>query len=335
MRSRHLLWFFILVPLILSATLTIMLAPQPAQANLAGCPMFPPDNIWNTRVDNLPLHISSTQFVNSISATAPLHPDFGSIYGIPYTTVVSATPSIAITYRPPPDGFGDESDPGPYPVPLNAPIESGSDSHVLVVETTSCKLYELYHAATNGSGGWDADAGAVYTLTVNGPLRPDGWTSADAAGLPILPGLVRYDEAVTNGVITHAIRFTANVTQRKYVWPARHYASSNTSPNVPPLGQRFRLKASYQIPNGFAAETKAILQAMKTYGLILADNGSDWYFTGALDLRWNDNNLNQLKTLSGSDFEAVDVSSLMIDANSGQARIIVFDKFIWLPFIQR
>jgi hypothetical protein len=207
-------------------------------------------------------------------------------------------------------------------VPANPPIEGGpnsdGDRHILVLDTAECVLYELYYAWPRSSGGWDAGSGAVFDLRSNA-LRPDTWTSADAAGLPILPGLVRYDE-VAAGEITHAIRFTAPVTQKRHVWPARHDASSNTSTSVPPMGQRFRMKASFDI-TGFSPEMQVILTAMKRYGIILADNGSAWFVSGAPDPRWDDDDLvSSFRRIPGSAFEAIDVSSLMVAANSGQAR---------------
>ena len=216
----------------------------------------------------------------------------------------------------------DESDPGPYPIPPNPPIEGGPDSdgdrHVLVIDRDNCTLYELFAAVPqNGGASWTAGSGAVFDLSSNA-LRPDTWTSADAAGLPILAGLVRYDE-VASGEINHALRFTAPQTRRAYVWPARHYASSLTGLNYPPMGQRFRLKASVDIA-GFAPEVQVILRALKKYGMMLADNGSAWFLSGVPDERWNNDNLQQLRRLTGLAFEAVDGSALMIDANSGQAR---------------
>ena len=283
---------------------------------------MPADNIWNVPVAKLPVDANSAAYINTIGRSTGLHPDFGANwnggpFGIPYVVVPSNQPLLPINFT----AYGDESDPGPYPIPLNAPIEGGvnsdGDRHVLVVRQGECKLYELGRAFPNGVG-WDADAGATYTLTLNGPLRPDTWTSADAAGLPILPGLVRYDE-VQAGAINHAVRFTANLTQKLHVWPARHDASSSTNPARPPMGQRFRLKASVDIST-YPAPVQVIFRAFKTYGLILADNGSNWYISGAPDARWDDDMLvSAFRTLTGDDFEAVDVSSLMVDPDSGQA----------------
>jgi hypothetical protein len=289
---------------------------MPAAA-IDGCPLFPADNVWNARVDTLPVDPHSDDYVATIGADTPLHPDFGADwnggpFGIPYTTVPGSQPLVALTFD-----YASESDPGPYPIPPDAPIEGGSDRHVLVVDRDHCKLYELWNAWPQAGGSWHAGSGAVFDLTSNA-LRPETWTSADAAGLPLLPGLVRYDEVAT-GSIHHALRFTAQNTQRSYVWPARHYASSSTDPARPPMGQRFRLKASFTISDSFSPEVKAILTALKTYGMFLADNGSNWYISGAPDSRWNDDRLvNELKQIKGSDFEAVDESGLMVDANSGQ-----------------
>jgi len=286
--------------------------------SIAGCPFQPADNIWNTRVDTLPKDGRSDAYVASIGSGVTLHPDFGANwnggpFGIPYTTVPGSQPRVPVSFT-----WPGESDPGPYPIPPDAPVEGGSDRHILVVDRDNCKLYELFAATTQDNGAsWHAGSGAIFDLRSNA-LRPDTWTSADAAGLPILPGLVRYDE-VMSGVIRHAIRFTANRTRGEYVWPARHEASSITDQNVPPMGQRFRLKANVDL-SGYYPEVRVILQAMKTYGLILADNGSDWYISGAPDARWDDDHLNQIKGIPGSWFEAVNVTSLMIDPNSGAAR---------------
>ncbi len=296
-----------------------------APPTLGGCPVLPADNIWNTPVDTLPVDANSSAYINTIGASDNVHADFGSglweggPIGIPYVVVSQTQPLVSIIYDP--DGYGDESDPGPYPVPTAAPIEGGPDSggdrHVLVVWQGECKLYELYYAFQNGDGSWTAYSGAVYTLTLNGPLRPAGWTSADAAGLPILPGLVRYDE-VAAGEIAHAIRFTSNSTADAYEWPARHKAPYHTQAGSPPMGLRFRLKASFAIDNRFSVTTTVILRAMKKYGLILADNGSSWYISGAPDERWDNDMLHELDLVQGSDFEAVDESSLMVDPDSGQ-----------------
>lgn len=291
---------------------------------LGGCPVFPADNIWNRRVDSLPVDARSAAYVTSISPTAGLHPDFGAglwdggPIGIPFVVVPGTQPFVPIDFV----WYGDESDPGPYPVPASAPIEGGSngsgDRHVLVVDSGNCTLYELYAAWPQPDGSWQAGSGATYALTGNA-LRPADWTSADAAGLPILPGLVRYDE-VASGAIRHALRFTVPRTRRAYVWPARHYASSATDLSLPPMGQRFRLKASFDI-SGFSPTNQVILTALKTYGMFVADNGSSWYLTGAPDERWDNDDLHLLQTgVRGSDFEAVDESALMVNADSAQAR---------------
>jgi hypothetical protein len=282
-----------------------------ASADVGPCALFPANNVWNTRVDWLPVAPRSDAYINSIGRNTGLHPDFGA--GEPGTQ-----PEVEIIFT----AYGYQSDPGPYPIPPNPPIEGGPDSHgdrhVLVVQTGDCVLYELYHAVPQADGSWEADSGAVYDLNSH-ELRPAGWTSADAAGLPILPGLARYDE-VAAGQIRHALRFTADYTQKKYIWPARHYASDITNPNVPPMGQRFRLKASFDV-SGYSAQTRVILTALKVYGLILADNGGDWYLSGAPDPGWDDETLvDELRTVTGDDFEAVDESGLMIDLDSGQAR---------------
>lgn len=292
---------------------------------IGGCPTLPADNIWNVPVDQLPVAANSTAYVNAIGAGSKAHADFGQglwdggPIGIPFVIVPLNQPPVPINYQ----AYGNESDPGPFPVPTAAPIEGGQNSdgdrHVLVVRQGECKLYELYRAFPQSSGSWEADSGAVYMLTANGPLRHAGWTSADAAGLPILPGLVRYDE-VASGEINHALRFTSHTTKAAYVWPARHQAPYNSTPNSPPMGQRFRLKASFAIDNRFSPEVQTILRALKKYGMILADNGTSWYLSGAPDERWDNDALHKLDTyVKGSDFEAVDVSSLMVDPNSGQA----------------
>jgi len=292
----------------------------------AGCAILPANNIWNTRVDQLPVDPRSVAYVASIGNVATLHPDFGagvwppgsdSPIGIPFVAIGADQPLVPISYT----AYGDESDPGPFPIPLDAPVEGGpsgdGDRHVIVLDDSSCRLYELFSAFPQPDGSWEADSGAAYDLDSN-QLRPAGWTSADAAGLPIFPGLVRYDE-VEAGFVGHAIRFTAPATQRAYVWPARHFASSNTSPDLPPMGQRFRLKASFDI-TGFSPSIQVVLTALKHYGLILADNGSAWYLSGAPDERWDNDVLRELKTIPGSAFEAVDVSGLQVSPDSGEAQ---------------
>jgi hypothetical protein len=286
------------------------------------CSFFPADNIWNTRIDGLPLNARSDAYVQSIGADTGMHADFGAgLYegqplGLPFVVVPGSQPPVPITFT----DSGDESDPGPYPIPGDAPIEGGADAdgdrHVIVVQDEPCTLYELYYAFPQPDGSWQASSGARFDLTSNA-LRPAGWTSADAAGLPILPGLVRYEE-VAAGAIPHALRFTAEVTQEAYVWPARHQAGATTDPDVPPMGQRFRLKADYDT-SGFSATNQVILQALKTYGMFLADNGSSWFLSGVPDDRWDNDDLHLLQEgVFGSDFEAVDCSSLMVDRDSGQ-----------------
>jgi len=307
-----------------------IIANGTAGPSIGGCPVFPSDNVWNTRIDHLPADANSGQIINSagLGAARAAHADFGSgvwppgstsPIGIPYLIVPEGQAKVQIIYT----AYGSESDPGPFPVPGSAPVEGDPDSdgdrHVLVVESGACRLYELYRAFPNANGSWNADSGAMYDLLANGPLRPAGWTSADAAGLPILPGLVRYDEVVA-GEIRHALRFTG-YTYGPYRWPARHRADGTGSCTYcPKMGQRFRLKASFDI-SGAPARVQVMLTAMKRYGLIMADNGSPWYLSGAPDPRWDNDELHWLDAnLHGSDFEAVDTSSLMIDTDSGQAR---------------
>ena len=289
---------------------------------LDGCPVFPTDNIWNAPVDRMPVDDRSADYIATIGPTRNVHADFGSglwdngPIGIPFITVPGTQPKVPISYT----DYGEESDPGPFPIPPQAPIEGGpgsdGDRHVLVVDRGSCLLYELYYSWPQGDGSWWASSGALYDLRGH-TLRPDTWTSADAAGLPILPGLVRYDE-VASGEIRHAIRFTVPSTRRAYVWPARHYASSLTGAQYPPMGQRFRLKADYDVST-FSPEVQVILKALKKYGMILADNGSAWFLSGAPDERWDNDHLRELHRVLGSAFEAVDVHSLMIHPDSGQS----------------
>jgi hypothetical protein len=272
---------------------------------MGDCPVFPADNAWNEDVSGLPVDRNSGAYIASIGASTNLHPDFGSNpgYGIPYVVVGPGQPSVPIHFT----DYGDESDPGPYPIPLDAPVEAGSDRHVLAVQTGACRLYELFGAQRSGNG-WSAASGAAYDLRSDA-LRPDGWTSADAAGLPIFPGLVRRDEVAT-GRIDHALRFTVARTQRAYLHPATHYASSSTDPSLPPMGLRLRLRADYHLSR-FHGASLVILQALKRYGMIVADNGSNWYISGATDTGWDDEDLNQLKTVPGGAFEVVDTGEAL------------------------
>jgi len=270
------------------------------------CAMFPADNPWNTDISAWAVHSRSGAWVSS--APVDLHPDFGTEWagapnGIPYFTVTDATPRRQVAFT-----YADESDPGPYPIPDDPPIEGGpngtGDRHIIGWDSQRCQLYELFNAWPAAGDDWTAGSGAIFNLTTNA-LRPDGWTSADAAGLPILPGLVRYDEVVEQGVILHALRFTVDTTQRAYIHPATHAASSVTDPNIPPMGARFRLRSDHSC-SGYSPEVQVICTAMKTFGLLLADNGSDGYISGAPDPRWDDDALRDLSQIPFSAFEAVD-----------------------------
>lgn len=274
---------------------------------LASCTIFPSDNPWNKDVSQSPVHtLSDTYVASMLKGKTKVHPDFGAdpTYGIPYVTVDKTQPKVQVTAV----MYPDESDQGLAPIPDTAPIESGSDHHVLVFDKDACKLYELY-GAKKSTTGWNADSSAFFDLTSN-ILRPDYWTSADAAGLPIFPGLVRYDE-VKSGKITHALRFTASKTQKAFLHPATHYASSSKDSALPPMGLRLRLKSNYDL-SAVTGDSKVILQALKTYGMILADNGSDWFITGSTDTRWNDEDLSQMKKVPGDAFEVVDTGETLI-----------------------
>jgi hypothetical protein len=291
-------------------------------ASLNGAIPFPATNPWNQDVTTAEVDPNSANIIASIGADKGLYRDFGSgtwdgaPIGIPYLVVSGQQARVAIEYNP--DAYGDESDPGPFPMPLNAPIEgapnTGGDRHVLVIDKDNNRLYEIGRAFPQ-SNRWVADAGAVFHLDSNNvrPTAQPGWTSADAAGLPIFPGLVRYDEASKGpGGIRHALRFTVARTRRAYVPPATHFASSNTDPNLPPMGMRVRLKASFAIPSTFSEEAKAILTALKTHGMILADNGSDWFISGAPDSRWNNSRLQtELASVKGRDFEVLKLTGLV------------------------
>jgi hypothetical protein len=280
-------------------------ADAPVLPGAPGCTVFPAGNVWNARVDARPVAADSSTLVASIGASRTFHMDFGSYagYGIPYQVVDAATPRKAVTFD-----YADESDPGPYPIPDAPLIEGGSDRHLLAVDRDTCRLYELFAVRQTAGGAWLAGSGAQWDLGSNA-LRPDGWTSADAAGLPILPGLVRYDE-VAAGAILHALRFTAPVTRKAYIYPATHYASSSTSASLPPMGLRVRLKADADL-SGLSAQARVIAVALQRYGMILADNGSPWYVTGMSDPRFDDDVMHELDRFTGSDLEVVDTTGLV------------------------
>lgn len=267
------------------------------------CQVFPLDNPWNTDISSAPVHPNSVNYIANINANGgtSLHPDFGSnpSYGIPYTTVTGSQPKLNVIFD-----YADESDPGPYPIPPNPPIEAGGDRHILIIDTDNCQLYELYAAEYNATQDqWYAGSGAIFDLNSNA-LRPDGWTSADAAGLPIYPGLARCDEA-NSGTINHALRFTVNRTQRAYIYPATHFASNLTGTNYPPMGLRFRLKANYSL-DGLTGQALAIAKALQKYGMIVADNGSNWFISGETNPGcWDDDQLDALKDIPGTAFEVI------------------------------
>ena len=304
----------------------VAVATPPAAAAappaLAGCPVLPADNVWNTDISTLPVNSHGAAWLASMnSGTTRLHPDFGTSpdpsapYGIPYAVVDSSHPRVNVAFD-----YAGESDPGPYPFGADTPIEGGTsatgDRHALMIDHSSCTLYELYNAHYS-SGGSTAGSGAVFNLNSNA-LRPASWTSADAAGLPILPGLLRPEE-VAAGYVGHAIRFTAVRSDRSYLWPARHQAGSASNPALPPMGARFRLAANFD-ETPYSPQTRVVLEAMKHFGLMLADNGSNWYFQGAASNGWSDTLISEMKRVPASSFEAVDESSLMVRPDSGQAR---------------
>ena len=279
---------------------------------IAGVQIFPADNPWNTDVSGYPVHPNSAAYIASLGAGGRLHPDFGTFWdghpiGIPFVVVPGTQPKVPMSFD-----YAEESDPGPYPIPPDAPIEGGpkaeGDRHILVLDKDNQVLYETWDSHPTPGGGWHCGSGARFDLTSN-KLRPEGWTSADAAGLPILPGLVRYDE-VAAGAIHHALRFTVQRTQRAYVHPAVHFASKSTDPNLPPMGLRLRLKASFNI-GPYPASVQVILRALQQYGMILADNGSNWFISGTHDTRWNDEELGTIRGVPGSAFEAVDTGPLV------------------------
>ncbi|MDI1289498.1 MAG: hypothetical protein PSX37_06055 [bacterium] len=296
--------------------------PTPARS-LPGtnCPIFPADNYWHARVDSLPVNAASGQWLANMGSDRTLHPDFGPSFGeqsVPYgipITIVNGGERVPIRFE-----YADESDRVRYPLNSKTLIEGGSDAegdrHAIVVDAESCTLFETWNTRLTASG-WTAGSGAVWSLRSN-KLRPRSWTSADAAGLPILPGLLRWAE-VRAGKVDHAIRFTTDVTQRAFVWPARHHAGSTSDPSFPPMGARFRLKSGFSV-SGFSAQARVVLQAMKRYGLVLADNGSPWYFQGDADEGWPEDLIGELKKIPASAFEAVDASRLQVRPNSAAVR---------------
>jgi hypothetical protein len=295
--------------------IALLVGGKPADAlrhpSAPRCPVFPKTNPWNQRVDRLPVAANSDAVIRSIGPDDHVHADFGSgvwegaPIGIPITVVRGRQKKVRVRFE-----YADESDRGPYPIPRNVKIEGGrqsdGDRHALILDRDNCRLYELFALSPQGNG-WRAGSGAIWNLRTN-RLRPAGWTSADAAGLPILPGLARYDE-VARGRIDHALRFTVSRTRRAYVYPARHYASSATDPSLPPMGLRLRLKASF-LTAGYPRQARIVLEALKRYGMMVSDNGADWYVTGAPDARWSNDQLHTLHRVPGSAFEVVDTSRL-------------------------
>jgi len=284
-------------------------------ATLQGKRPFPADNAWNQDISSLPVDPMSEVFVAGIGLNKPLHPDFGPKYGIPYIVISAEQAKHKMTIE---IENAAESDAGPYPIPPNAPIEGGADApadadrHVIVVDRDNWKLYELFAVFAEGEGAnrrWRAGSGAIFNLATNA-MRPAGWTSADAAGLPIFPGLVRYDETVERKEINHAIRFTCRHTRRAYIAPARHFASRSNDESLPPMGMRVRLKASVDI-SGYPPTAQVVLKALKKYGMILADNGSDWFISGSPDARWDNDEVNSLKKIHGSNFEVVRMGEMV------------------------
>jgi hypothetical protein len=295
------------------STLAAWAAGLGESPSLGGHAVFPVDDPWNRDISRLPVDPNSDALIRSIGIDKPLHPDFGTVYagapiGIPYVVVPGPQPRVPVRFE-----YADESDPGPYPIPPGAPIEGGpkgeGDRHVLVIDRDNWKLYELFSAHPRPDGSWQAGSGAIFDLKTGAP-RPAGWTSADAAGLPIFPGLVRYEEACGQEEIAHALRFTCRRTRRAYIPPARHFASRLGDANLPPMGMRVRLRASFDL-DGFPPAVKVILVALKRHGMLLADNGSDWYVSGAPDRRWDDNELHALKRVKGRDLEVVKMDGIV------------------------
>ncbi|MGH2764410.1 MAG: hypothetical protein ACRDKA_00615 [Actinomycetota bacterium] len=315
--------------LVLAVLATALVAPAPAggvpHPQAPGCAIFPDNNVWHSKVAGLPVHRRSKQWIRAMGGRSQLlHPDFGPSddpdhpYGIAYNVVDGAHERHAVTFS-----YPDESDPGPYPVGPATHVEHGSDRHALVVEKDACVLYEIFDFDWNG-GDPQGGSGAVWDLGSNA-LRPRTWTSADAAGLPIFAGLIRRDE-VEAGVIDHAIRVTAEETDRKFVWPARHQAGARRDPKLPPMGARFRLKKGFPMA-GFHPETRVILRAMKRYGVIVADNGSNWFFGGAEDQGWTSEVLDEMKSIRAGAFVAVATGRLKVSADSAAVK----PKYVGIP----
>ena len=292
---------------------------------LAGCPMFPPDNVWNVVISGLPKDPKSDAYSAGIGSAKPVHPDFSSnpLYGIPYMIIPAGTRPAVTHFE-----YRDESDLANYPIPPGAPVEGGgapgSDRHILLLDPRRCLLFEVFAADAQKDGSWKAGAGIRLDVTSQG-LRPEGWTSADAAGLPILPGLVRYDE-LASGEIRHALRFTVPHTRNEYVWPARHMASHDANPNLPPMGERFRLRADFDVSK-FSKTNQVIMVALKRYGMFLADNGGAMFLTGAPDKHWDDSDLKHLNAMKASDFEAVDESELEMTSSSARVDPLVMKRY--------
>ncbi len=308
---------------VLAAALWVTPAPAGNKIPGTNCDAFPDDSWWHADISKLPVHARSAQWLSHMSPQVRLHPDFGPSfgaipvpYGIPITVVEGSHPRVPVRFS-----YASESDRVRYPLGDDSKVEGGQwrtgDRHVIIVRKDNCQLYETF-ATSRSNGEWHAGSGATWNLNSN-DLRPLGWTSADAAGLPILPGLLRLEE-VKAGNVDHAIRFTTNITDRRFLWPARHQAGAVNDRNYPPMGARFRLKASYQIAPSLRSDTKAVLRAMKTYGLVLADNGSPWYFQGTSEDGWPNAMLDQLKQVPASAFEAVDTSSLRLSRDSMQVK---------------
>ena len=334
--------FFLLIALVLLFTGAAVAQSGPcsgmstgAGASLNGFDPFPASNLWNTDISSAPVDLNSASIINFIGPTVTLHADFGAgIYrrqtiGIPYQVVAGTQAKAAISLG----AFASDSDPGPMPIPANALIEGypkpgNGDRHVLVLEKDGCWLYELYHATLSKNGSWSADSAAAWDMTIN-EQRPYTWTSADAAGLPIFPGLARYDE-VAAGAINHALRFTVPTTQRAFVAPASHWASTVTNASAPPMGTRLRLKASFDI-SGFPADDQVILTALKKYGMILADNGSGIFISGTPDNHWNNSDLNLLKTITASNFEVVEMGTIYTPANVPTGPVPAISSFTANP----